>query len=302
MVNPFNRPKPGKALLDDVLYWVWERENIRMMKLSDEPREMWTSDPILSKYRFCNVRRRDDRMSQWIMNNLLDDERLGGENDMWFVAAIARYVNWPPSLAALKVNGAIPERAEDFDPDVFVSVMDDLKEQGIKVWGGAYVIYPGKDKGSSKAETVARQFLLPMSKNADKVRSAVQTNSVEQVVTTLSGFYGVSMFTAGQIASDLTYYPQELGEAIDLYSWAPIGPGSSSGLNMLLGRPVMASWKQDHFNRELVKVWKEVTEQLDLDNFTLHDQQNVFCEMSKYWRVLNGLGRPKTIYTPETAY
>lgn len=301
MINPFNRPKPGKACLDDVLYWVWEREIIRMRKVANaEP--PYTSDPILSKYRFCNVRRRDDRMSQWIMNNMLTPYTYNDGEDMWFVAAIARYVNWPPSLAALLVNGVIPEDATKFDPDVFVSVMDDLKEQGLKVWGSAYVIYPGRETGVGKAETVARKFLLPMAKKAVEIREAVTKNSVEHLVTTLSQFYGCSTFTAGQITSDLTYYPQELGGAVDLYSWAPIGPGSSSGLNILLGRPITASWKQEHFNSELVKVWKEVTEQLDLDNFTLHDQQNVFCEMSKYWRVLNGLGRPKMIYTPETAY
>lgn len=302
MINPFNRPKPGKACLDDVLYWVWERENIRMMKLSDEPREMWTSDPILSKYRFCNVRRRDDRMTQWIMNNLLDDERLGGEDDMWFVASIARYVNWPPSLAALKVNGAIPEDATKFDPDVFVSVMDDLKERGLKVWGSAFMLYPGRETGSSKSETVAYRFLLPLATDAANIRESLSENSVEAFVRELTKYWGWSTFMAGQVAADMTYYPQELGEAEDLYDWAPIGPGSSRGLNRLLGHSLNATWKQEDFNAELKKVWTEIQEQIELDHFTLHDAQNCMCEMDKYWRALNNEGVPRIIYKPETAY
>lgn len=301
MINPFNRPKPGKACLDDVLYWVWEREIIRMRKVANaEP--PYTIDPILSKYRFCNVRRRDDRMTQWIMNNLLDDVRLGGENDMWFVAAIARYVNWPPSLAALRVNGAIPEDATKFDPDVFVSIMDNLKEQGLKVWGSAYLQYPGRETGSSKSETVARRFLQPLANEAAKIREAVAENRVEALVKCLTTFWGWSTFMAGQVAADLTYYPQELGEAEDLYDWAPIGPGSSRGLNRLLGRKLNATWKQEEFNAELKKVWTEIADQLDLDHFSLHDAQNCMCEMDKYWRTLNNEGAPRSIYKPETAY
>lgn len=301
MINPFERPRPGKFRIDDILYWVYEREMIRIRKEAglEAP---YTEDPILNKYRFCNVRRRDDRMTQWIIKNLLDDETLGGDTDMWFVSAIARYVNWPPSLLALKQSGAIPEDAKDFDPDVFIAVMDDLKEQDIKIWGSAYMLYPGRETGSNKAETVARRFLLPLVNDAANIRESLSENRVEALVSQLTKYWGWNTFLAGQVAADLTYYPQELGEAEDLYTWAPIGPGSSRGLNRLLGRKLNATWKQVEFNAELIKVWKEIEDQLDLDHFSLHDAQNCGCEMDKYWRVLNHEGAPRSLYKPETAY
>lgn len=287
--------------MDDVLYWAYEREVIRLQKERGLPKP-WTPDPILEKYRFCNVRRRDDRVSQWLMNNMFNQYKMNDGEDLWFVSALARYVNWPVSLYSLLCNGAIPENAEDFDPDVFIAVMDDLKNTGAKIWGASYMIYPGRETGSNKAETVARTFLLPLARDAAKIRAAVAENRVEAVVSAITKHYGFSTFLAGQIAADLTYYPDELGKATDLYEWAPLGPGSTRGLNRLNGRKLEAAWKQEDFNRELIVIWKEIAEQLDLEDITLHDVQNVMCEMDKYWRVLNNEGRPRALYKPETAY
>ena len=130
MNNPFNRPTEYKPCVEDILYWVAEREAIRIHKLNGIDRKFWTQDPILQKYRFCNVRRRDDRVTQWLIHNLYDQYEYGKDEDLWFIAVIARYVNWPPSLLELAGNGVLPARAEEFDPHVFVSVMDDLKSKG----------------------------------------------------------------------------------------------------------------------------------------------------------------------------
>ena len=301
MNNPFNRPTEYKPCVEDILYWVAEREAIRIHKLNGIDRKFWTQDPILQKYRFCNVRRRDDRMTQWMIRNMFD-HITHGEDDMWFISAIARYVNWPPSLISLLVNGAIPAHAEEFDPHVFVSVMDDLKKQGLKCWGSAYMLYPGRETGTSKGETVAFRYLLPLVEGAEGVREAVKSNRVENVVTELCKYYGWNTFLAGQVAADLTYFTDELGMAKDLYSWAPMGPGSQRGLNRLLEKPVNHNWLSVPFCEQLGIIWTEIAEQLDMEDLTLHDVQNVMCEMDKYWRTLAGEGSPRSLYVPETAY
>ena len=301
MNNPFNRPTEYKPCVEDILYWVAEREAIRIHKLNGIDRKFWTQDPILQKYRFCNVRRRDDRMTQWMIRNMFD-HIAHGEDDMWFISAIARYVNWPPSLISLLVNGAIPAHAEEFDPHVFVTVMDNLKAQGLKCWGSAYMLYPGRETGSNKAETVAFRFLLPLANDAAKVREAMAKNRVESVVQELTKFYGWNTFLAGQVAADLTYYPMELGEASDLYEWAPMGPGSQRGLNRLFGYKLNHSWKQGDFNAALRNIRIDISEHVGLEDLTLHDVQNCMCELDKMWRVLSGEGAPRSIYVPERAY
>ncbi len=56
--------------LKPLLYFVHEREFIRLKKIAgSEP--PYTDDPILGTYRFCNVRRADDRVSRWLTQNVL---------------------------------------------------------------------------------------------------------------------------------------------------------------------------------------------------------------------------------------
>ena len=49
--------------LNRLVYFITEREAIRLKKEAGEPKP-WTSDPILQQYRFCNVRRMDDKVSK----------------------------------------------------------------------------------------------------------------------------------------------------------------------------------------------------------------------------------------------
>jgi hypothetical protein len=93
-----------------------------------------------------------------------------------------------------------------------------------------------------------------------------------------------------------------LDYAGDLYTYAPIGPGSSRGLNYLKGRRPFASWGQAGFNNALIEVREAIEERLDIQDMTLHDVQNVMCEFSKYCRCVLNEGVPKTIYKPEELF
>ena len=124
--NPFAPPAPNESpCIEHVLYFVWEREAIRIAKENNYEGEL-TKDPILKQYRFCNVRRQDDRVSKWIINNVLSRDF----EDMWFAAAICRYVNWPPAIANLLFERAIPNRVEDFDVKRFADTIDNITAAG----------------------------------------------------------------------------------------------------------------------------------------------------------------------------
>ena len=90
-------------------YWVREREKIRVRKedqyVTTTP---LTDDPILAAYRFCNVRREDDRVTRWI------DEHVrvpfATHPHLWFMLCVARQINWPDSLQEL-IDCVAPGRA-----------------------------------------------------------------------------------------------------------------------------------------------------------------------------------------------
>ena len=87
--------------------FIQAREQLRIRKQKDQ--RPWTEDPILAKYRFCNIRRRDDRVSQWIREHVIAPYPQASHLGEWL--ALARYVNWPPTLKMLLENGHTPARA-----------------------------------------------------------------------------------------------------------------------------------------------------------------------------------------------
>lgn len=279
------------------LYFVWEREAIRIARENGFEKP-WTIDPILTKYKFCNVRRRDDRVTKWLMSNVYD--KMLPDDDMWFAAAICRLINWPPTLHELNVWNLIPSLAEEFNTDKFVSVIEEQIDQGKKAYSGAYMTYPGRETGSTKSKFIATKILEPLIELAPDIRETVKSGYLEDVVNIMASSFGLNTFLAGQVAADLSYYG--MSEAYDLYTFAPLGPGSQEGLNYLLDKKKGTQWKQAEFNRVLIVANNRIKSECGIMDLTLHDVQNCFCEFGKYIRTVAGGGKPRSIYKTETEF
>lgn len=287
---------------ESYLYFVWEREAIKLARENGHSAP-WTSDPILSQYKFTNVRRRDDRVSIWIIENIIEPYK--NRDDLWFTLLIARLINWPPTLKRLLEANVIPCEPSQFNPVKFSEVIENFKKSTSKVYSGAYMVYPTKmDVGGNKSESLAKYIIGAAVKNAVEIQDSIFTGkpSIERLVVKLSECFGISTFIAGQVAADLTYAKGHLYDAEDLLTFAPIGPGSSRGLNYLHGRAPFASWSQIEFNQALQEARDRVVEELDIIDVTLHDIQSTFCEFSKYVRTLLKEGKPKSNYKPETEF
>ena len=288
------------ASMDSLLYFVWEREAIRLARLNGHSAP-WTYDPILAKYKFTNIRRKHDRVSEWIINTIIKPHQ--NRNDLWFTLLITRLINWPVTLNSLLMYNVIPCEPAHFDHKNFVKVIEDVKKSVGKVYSGAYMVYPTKmDPGGVKSEALAKHIINAAAKAEREVAASLSHNSIEPFVTELSKCFGISTFMAGQVAADLTYAEGHLENAVDLYTYAPIGPGSSRGLNYLVSNPPFASWDQQEFNDILIAINDLIKEELDITDLTLHDVQNIMCEFSKFVRTLTGEGKPKTLYQPEMEF
>jgi hypothetical protein len=286
-----------------LLYFIWEREAIRLARENGHSAP-WTKDPVLAKYKFTNIHRSDDRVSQWVIDKLIEPATARGDEHLWFTLLIARLINWPPTLQTLINKGVIPCAPENFDADMFEHTLERIKNDGKKVYSGAYMLYPTKmEPGGNKSKAVAKYIIGSAVENADNISAALWNAdgvmSIERFVAELSKCFGISTFIAGQVAADLTYTGMDIE---DLFTYAPIGPGSSRGLNYLLGKQPFATWKQKEFNAELSNIFSQIVEHLEIVDMTLHDVQNCMCEYSKYCRAVLGEGKPKTTYQPETEF
>jgi hypothetical protein len=282
---PFTIPRPETVCtMEGLLYFVWEREVIRIARENGHERP-WTNDPVLDKYKFTNIHRIDDRVSQWIVDNLIKPYE--ARKDLWFTLLVARLLNWPPTLQALLEANVIPCHPTDFDAELFVNVVENCKNTQSKVYSGAYMVYPTKmDPGGNKSQAIATHIIGGAIDSWEEIQYELTRTdclvTIESFVTVMSRCFGISTFMAGQVAADLTYATQDhLCDAADLFTWAPIGPGSSRGLNYLYERAPNAGWGQSDFNMALIKVYNAIIEELGICTLTLHDVQNIMCEYSK---------------------
>jgi hypothetical protein len=289
-----------EALFD----FIQERYAIRQRRESGLPKP-WTQDPILQNYRFCNVYREHDTVTQWIAENWRQPNY--NDPDVWFAMAVARFVNWPDTLAEVGYPVPWDEPLPGFTPgseipytkgEHFVNMLSLRHNAGEKVWTGAYIIHAG-NKGGSKIGHIAYDVLTALWERRDYIREA--TDSCAHFQKRLTEFEGLGNFMAGQIVCD-TKYTALLDKAPDWWSFAVEGPGSKRGLNRVFNRPVNQNWKKDEWFVELHRLKASLDSMIMLRSpmqmppMHAQDLQNCLCEFDKYERVRLGEGRPRNNY------
>lgn len=297
--------------LDTLRYFVKEREAIRLRKEvrrdagpdSTLLRPQYTADTILDKFRFCNVRRKDDRVSRWLVTNVLTQEHIDYDlRSFLLFSALCRWVNWPPSIKAIMDEGLYPKKRLDFKK--IGKLLDHLAKKE-KVWTGAYMIRAPKKRGGKKGKFIAEEVIgkhlkgiLPTLETLLTATSPGPTyRAVWEALRKAENFGG---FMSGQVAGDLTY-TSLLQNAPDLKTWAPMGPGSVRGFNRLMGITPIKKRPSEELWLEKLAEWRSIiVAELgpEYENLTALDCQNICCEYDKYLRVKNGEGRPRANYIP----
>lgn len=268
--------------LNQLVYWIKERESIRLKKEGGK-KAPWTDDPILGTYRFCNVRRMDDKVSRWLMTNWYRPNF--NHPYMPQAVALARFVNKPESLILL--TDEVFSRSK---PDWIKvkAILRKRKEAGEVVWNAAYMV-----RGQDGADKIASV----VDSNVKTLDAEIDRTSMENTCKAINACHGFGSFMAGQVTADLRWAMQ--GTWKDKMTWAPIGPGSRRGMNVLQGRSPFSPLNQAKFLKELKELHKTLCKEVDskiMERLELHDVQNCCCEFWKFNRTLTGQGKPKQLY------
>lgn len=267
--------------IDRLIYWIRERESIRLKKEAGEPRP-WTDDEILQTYKFCNVRRADDRVSRWLITNWY--EPYFDHPNMVVAATLARQLNNPSSLEEI----GFPKI---WDPKKVERILNNRTARGLKNFSPAYMITG--TLGGTKVQQIVQKVVTPISRS----RPGINRSSMEESCQVLIPYAGFSTFIAGQVVSDLRWGLK--GKWEDRLTWAPVGPGSRRGLNIVLGREASSPMKQEEFTfhfQSLIEGLKSELPSSLTDRLEAIDYQNCLCEIYKYTKTINGEGRPKQLY------
>ena len=281
--------------LEPLLYWCRERENIRLKKEAGEPWP-WTSDPILQKFSFCNLRREDDRITRWIDQHIR--KPFAHSPYLWWMLAASRQINWDPTLAELIAKRAWPTEP-DFTTNQVTIVLEARSARGEKWQTGAYMIRAENNQNVpwvkwSKARYIAEIVLGSLW--ADRPRFvaifAAQPTMAE-VHSMLSEYRGWGPFLSYQVCVDMRF-TRLLENAPDREMWAVAGPGTVRGLNRLLGRPIKARLSQEEALEHMLQIYPVL--KAEFPAIDLSDVPNSACEVDKYLRVKCGEGRPRARY------
>lgn len=281
-----------KLRVSDFVKFIEAREALRKRKEAigyvNEP-PPWTKDKILQRFRFCNVRREDDKVTRWIADNWRT--RLEGDKDLWFWMLVARLVNTPETLSLIAYRTHFK-----WDENKFVDAIRERMRSGEKAWGGAYIVSTNGNR-MEKASYIAQKVLTPAWEARGMVRP-MKHDTLRAFCGRLLTLNGVQGFIAGQVIADAKYATQWLKMASDWHEFAISGPGSRRGLNRVIGNDKNRPWKEREWHEVLLFLRGAVNTSVRVGIGELHAQdiQNCLCEFDKYERVRLGEGTPRSRY------
>lgn len=279
---------------DDFVGFIVKREAARLAKEKGLSVEL---DPVIAQYRFCNVRRNDDRVTKWIHKNLM--EPLSEDENLWFHLVIARLFNNPQTLAAFPLPEFISWR-----PEQWRKRLVHMKMRGDTIFNAAYIVSTN-GRRMDKIDYLIDEVLTPLWKARKLISQLItEAKTLNEVHATLMSAQGLGSFMAAQVVADLKYaYPKARWK--DFHTFAASGPGSRRGLNRVLGGPIATARTEEDFREKLALLRDATNAKLKtlpgmkyLVPITAQDIQNCLCEFDKYERARLGEGRPKQRYTP----
>jgi hypothetical protein len=284
--------------IDDCIHWIREREAVRAKKDAGFPFP-WTKDEIIGTYRFCNVRREDDKVTVWIRKNIRVP--FAQNQYLWFMLCAARQINWPDTLGVLigcPEYWPIENDGYRFDPIMMGKALQDVADAGGKVFTGAYNITAPPVKGMKKTTWVAEHTLGELWRNRAHIGGlwAERQPSMKYVHSQIMKYDCWGPFMAYQAVVDMRF-TSLLSGARDVKDWAAAGPGTIRGLNRLADRRLDAHLKQDQACLEMNRLWPLLMKESGV-KMDFSDVPNVMCETDKYLRVKNGQGKPRATYVP----
>ena len=256
--------------VEDFAAYMIERHGIYLKRKAGEPGP-WTHDLILGQYRFCNIFRELDTVTQWIHNNIRVP--YADHPNLWFMLCIARYINRPETLAEMIDTGAFPNN-EHFTLSRMTQALEYRASRKEPVYTGAYMIRAESDPKKewyswSKHRYIAEIVLGRVWEKRRRFEELLERGAKGDPSVTLERvwslfqapeFVGWGPFMAYEVITDLRH-TRYLRNAQDISTWANAGPGAIRGLNRLYGRDLKAQPCKELTNLEMFLL------QQDLNHF-----------------------------------
>ena len=302
--------RPTASVVFDT-YWRFaaERQFVFNKRIRGESGP-WTNDPVLQTYKFTNAYRASDRVSQYLIKDVIYAGDYSAE-DTIFRILLFKIFNKIETWELLQ-NGIGEEiTLHNFSVSGFSRLLEAAKAHKGTIYSAAYIMPSGATAKGVKSGS-KHQFHLELLKSLDKsgfYRSLSHVKSMKEGFEFLLSLPSIGSFLAYQYITDLNY-----SEHFDFseQEFVVPGPGARDGIRKCFEDygdfsetdiiKMMSDEQNEHFSRlglSFQSLWGRPLQLIDC--------QNLFCEVDKYARVKHpkisgrtGRTRIKQKFLPKT--
>lgn len=298
-------PVPRSYVLDEYWRLAAERQRIFFSRIrGEEP--PWTEDRILGNYKFCNAYRASDRVSQYLIREVIYGEpgSFTTEDELLriiFFRLFSKVETWE----------AVEERVgqlnlQDFDVKRLDGCLEELRGEGRSIYTSAFILCANRAYGFKRKH---RNHLALLEEMFDEGRLPAEIDAAKDLASVyeaLASYPLIGPFMAYQIAIDINY-----SEVIDFSEdeFTVPGPGALRGMHKCFED--FGNFSYSELINYMVECQETEFERLEIDFESLFgrrlhaiDCQNLFCEIDKYSReafpeLKSARSRIKARYQPE---
>lgn len=288
------------------LYWQFaaERQAIFYRRFHGETGP-WTDDPVLRQYKFCNVFRAADRVSQYMIRQVIyNNEQVSEEDKLFQIVAFRTFSKEATWDSAREYLGHYP-RLDDLASGEFLRALEYAKEQHGGLYTGAFILCANNAYGYSVKHRNHVALFQHMFLQDDLASHLLNATSLQEVYNLLHGYPLMGDFMSYQTAVDLNYSPYI---NFDENDFVKAGPGSLRGIHKVFES--IEGRSPEEIIMDMVERQDEEFARLGLSfpglfgrKLQAIDCQGLFCELDKYCRIVapyltSSRKRMKAVFKP----
>lgn len=282
-----NKWTPTKVTPVYDAYWKFaaERQEIFFKRLSTIMYS-YTADNVLSEYKFTNAYRASDRVSQYLIKNVIYKGDKSPE-EVFFRIILFKVFNKIQTWELLQEKlGQISYK--EYNRETYANILSSAMERNVRIYSSAYIMPTRTREYTSSSKHINYLMILETMMRDNLPSKICEAKSMQHVFELLRSYPMIGDFLAFQYAIDINY--SELTDFSEMSFVVP-GPGALDGIRKCFSDngglsnvdiiKKMADMQEYEFDRLGLKfktLWGR--------KLQLIDCQNIFCEIDKYSRVM----------------
>ena len=278
-------PVPRDRIYD--MYWRFAAERHAVFERRVAGRSWpWTGDPVLQTFKFCNVFRAADRVSQYLIREVAYHDEECSSEDRFFQVVAFRLFSKVSTWEAVREHLGHHPTLRDLVDGSFTEALEFARHRNRRLYTGAFILCAANSYNQPSKYLNHVELLRHMCVTDRLAGQVMQAHSLAMVYALLHQYPLMGDFMSYQLATDLNY---SVLINFSENEFTQPGPGALRGLRKVFRS--LGDYTPAETIQWIVERQEEEFERLELRfnglwGRRLHaiDCQGLFCETDKYCR------------------